>query len=105
KEMCVRTLPPGKGAVRANSRGKVDEAALRVGGDEFYRQAVAHVESLAAAHQHSLHVRIEGADKCAIAVHTGDNGAIALPDARLQYYGGDAFLHFALHLACGIFHL
>src|SRR6185437_7316658 len=86
-------------------RGKIDEAALRVGGDEFYGKAVPYIESLATAHQHSLNVRIESADKCSMFVHTGDNGAIALPDARLQYYGGDALLHFALHLARGIFHL
>ena len=55
-------------------------------------------------HQHSVHVRIEGADERAVVVDARDDGLETLADARMQHHGGNALLHLALHLARAIFH-
>src|SRR5271165_3903799 len=87
-----------------SSGGEVDEAALRVCGDELHGDLVAHIEAFAAMDEHSIYMRVEGADECAVVVDAGDDGRKALADARVKDYGGDALLHLALDLAGAVFH-
>src|ERR1700761_7844067 len=83
---------------------EVDKSALRIGRDQLYSHAIAHVESLLRAglaniHQHALHVWIKRPHKRSVLIHASHDRREALPNPRMQHYGRDPLLHIALHLA------
>ena len=83
---------------------EIDKSALGIGGDELYGNSVADVEALSAANHHAFNVRIESAHEGSVVGGAGDDGLEGLADAWVKNNRGDAFLHFALHFACGVFH-
>jgi len=62
------------------SHCKINKPTLRIGGDQLRCYLVAHIETLAAADYHPIHVRVQRPDKGSVLVHAGHNGREALPD-------------------------
>src|ERR1022692_3207565 len=91
-EVSLPSIPP-----------KVDEAALWIGAQQCDIHPVAHIQAMLAAHEATLHGRIENAHENALGRHPRDHSGERLPHARQEPDRADPLVHIALHLARGVF--
>ena len=84
--------------------GEVDKSPRRISRNQLDGDTIANVKALPTLHHHSIDVGIESAHKGSVLVDAGDDAAEVLPDAGMEYHGGDPLLHLAFHFAGLILH-